>query len=147
MGLYFEQFHPGKEFVTVGRTVTETDIVNYAGLSGDFNPIHMDKQFAERGHFGQRIAHGILIVSIVSGLIHQTNILDDTAIALLEWREIKFVRPVFIGDTVHARIRVGEVKETSKADRGIVHLGISVVNQNDEEVISAKMIVLIKRNV
>jgi acyl dehydratase len=145
MGLYFDQYSTGQTFKTVARTITETDVVQFAGLSGDYNPIHIDKETAAEGFFGQRIAHGMLVISVTTGMIHWLNILDDTTIALLEWQEMKFFKPVFLGDTIHAVIEVLSTKETSKPDRGIIQLGLSIRKQTQEEVISAKMLILMKR--
>jgi acyl dehydratase len=147
VGLYFDEFSVGQPFRSMGRTVTEADVVNFTGLSLDSNPIHMDKQFAGNGHFGQRIAHGILVVSMVTGLIHQLNIIDNTTIALLEYKSMKFLRPVFLGDTVYVDVNVLDKKETSKKDRGVITLGYTVKKQDEEAVISMEILILVKRAV
>ena len=101
-GLFYEDFHAGQKIVTVGRTITESDIVTFAGLSGDYNQLHTDAEFSRQGSFGQRIAHGLLGLSITSGLALRTGFLEGTVIAFREISEWKFTKPVFIGDTIHA---------------------------------------------
>jgi acyl dehydratase len=142
--LYFEDFEVDREYVTRSRTVTETDVVTFAGISGDFNSLHMDEEFSRQSIFGARIAHGLLVLSISSGLIAQTGMLEGTVMALLglTWN---FKGPVRIGDTVTLRLRVIEKRETSKPDRGIVRLAVSVVNQRGEVVQEGERTILTKR--
>jgi 3-hydroxybutyryl-CoA dehydratase len=130
-GRYFEEIEVGQTLVTAGRTVTEADIVSFAGLSGDYNQIHTDAVYAEASMFGQRVAHGLLVVSIITGLVVQTGLMEGTILAFreLEW---KFSRPVFIGDTVKARLEIVEKKALPRLGGGNVIAKISVVNQNDE---------------
>jgi acyl dehydratase len=133
-GLYFEEFEIGQEFTTVGRTVTESDIVRFAGLSGDYNQIHTDAEFSKQTHFKQRIAHGLLVVSIASGLIAQTGFIDGTVLAFREIKDWKFTKSVFIGDTVHLVCKVSETKAIPRLGGGAVSIKLSVLNQNDEMV-------------
>lgn len=144
---FFEDICVGDKDKTAGRTITEADIVNFAGLSGDFNPIHIDAQFAEKTFFKKRIAHGILIFSVASGLFTQCKMniaMKENVIALMQidWR---FAKPVFIGDTIHLQVEVIEKKETSKTDRGIVIIKRTVVNQNDEVVQHGDVTMMIRR--
>jgi acyl dehydratase len=141
---YFEDFEPGQEFVTRSRTITEADVVAFAGLSGDFNPLHMDEEFAKQTVFGARIAHGLLGLSIASGLINQLGIGEGTVMAFLglTWN---FKGAIKFGDTITVRERVAEKRETSKKDRGILRMGISVVNQRGEVVQEGEHTLLIKR--
>lgn len=118
MPMYFEDFEVGQRFVTAGRTVTEADVVNFAGVSGDYNPIHTDAEFAKSTPFGQRIAHGLLVLSMLTGLRQRTGATDGTLIAWLEIRNYRFLKPVLIGDTVHGETEIVEKRETSKPDRG-----------------------------
>ena len=144
---YFEDLQVGDTDQTVGRTITEADIVNFAGLSGDFNPIHMDKNFAEKTFFKKRIAHGILVFSIASGLFTQSEMnisIKKNVIALMEinW---KFLKPVFIDDTIHLEVEIINKKETSKPDRGLVTKRRIVVNQKGEIVQQGDVLMMVKR--
>lgn len=133
-GLYFEEIEVGRQFTSPGRTVTEADIVAFAGQSGDFNLIHTDAAYAEHGPFGKRVAHGLLVLSIASGLANRTGFIEGTVLA---WRDIeqwKFTRPVFIGDTVRVDIRVLETKPMPRLGGGMVQLEVRVLNQQDEVV-------------
>lgn len=142
-GRYFEEFEAGQTVVTAGRTVTEGDIVHFAGLSGDFNQIHTDAEYAAGTMFGERIAHGLLVLSMASGLAVQTGIIEGTVLAFreLEW---KFSRPVMIGDTVHVEIEVEETKAVPRLGGGNVTMKISVRNQNDDVVHRGRWIMLVK---
>ena len=142
-GLYFEEFQPGMEIATQGRTITEADIVQSAGLSGDYNPVHTDAEFARQTPFGQRIAHGLLVTSVVSGLAMQTGILEGTVIAFREIKDWRFARPVFIGDTVHAVLKVEATKALPRLGGGAVDIRITVKNQRGETVIRGTWTVLV----
>ena len=145
-GLYWEEWKIGAEFVTSARTITETDIINFAGISGDYNPLHIDEEFCRTTQFGTRIAHGPLVYSIATGLIFQLHLYDDTLIAFLGFDSLKFTKPVKIGDTIHARVEVIEKRETSKSDRGIMKRLLQVLNQNNELVQEGVQAFLLKRN-
>jgi acyl dehydratase len=131
-GLYFEEFEVGQQFYSSARTITESDIVMFAGLSGDYNQIHTDTEFSKTTPFGKRIAHGLLITSIASGLIAQSSLLEGTVIAFREINNWKFVRPTFIGDTVHVIIEVLDTKLLKRLGGGSVVIKIDVRNQNEE---------------
>jgi acyl dehydratase len=131
-GLYFEEFSVGQKIVTVGRTVSEADIFNFAGLTGDFNQIHTDAAFAAKTQFGQRIAHGLLGLSLATGLIMRTGLLEGTVLAFREINEWKFVKPFYIGDTVHAELTVMETKALPRIGGGALIAAIAVKNQSDE---------------
>lgn len=144
-GLYYEEFEIDAEFVTPGRTITETDVVSFAALSGDYNQIHTNAEYAEKKSvFGKRVAHGLLGLSIVEGLKLRTGICEDTALASLEW-SWRFAKPIFIGDTLHAVIRITEKRETSKPDRGIVREHVSLVNQKGEVVSDGDHVMMMMR--
>lgn len=143
-GLFFEDFQPGQKVVSAGRTVTEHDVVSFAGLSGDFNQIHTDAQFAQSTPFGQRIAHGILGLSIASGLAVQTGILGPNVIAFREINEWKFVKPVFFGDTIHVEMEVTEAKALPRLGGGSVTLNIHLNNQSNETAMRGNWTVLVK---
>ena len=142
-GYYFEEFEAGQRVVSPGRTVTEADIVNFAGLAGDYNTIHTDAEYAKETVFGQRVAHGLLIVSIVSGLAVRTGVLEGTVIAFREILSWKFSKPVFIGETIHVVMEVEEKKSLPRLGGGSVILGIKVQNQDDETVMRGRWSVLI----
>jgi acyl dehydratase len=130
---YFEDFRVGQELMTPGRTITEADIVAFAGLSGDYHPLHVDSVFAENGPYGKRIAQGLLGLSVTSGLIARLGILEE---AVLAFREVtwKFKRPVLIGDTVAARVKVIGCKPIRQFRGGLVDLAIKLYNQRQEVV-------------
>ena len=144
-GLYWEEWDVGAEFVSSARTITEADIVNFAGISGDYNPLHIDEEFCKNTQFGTRIAHGPLIYSIAAGLLFQLHLYDDTLIAFLGFDSLKFTKPVKIGDTVHARVEVLEKRETSKPDRGVMKRLLQVLNQKNEIVQEGVQAFLLKR--
>jgi acyl dehydratase len=143
-GLFFEEFTVGMHWVSKGRTITETDVVNFAGVSGDFNPLHTNEQYAKTTIFGRRVAHGVLGIALMVGLIQSLGITEDTMHAFmgLEW---DFIRPVFIGDTLHLEIEVESLRETKKDDRGIVAFRCKMVNQHGEVVQEGLRKMLMKR--
>ncbi len=133
-GLYFEEFHIGQHILTAARTVTENDVATFAGLSGDFNPIHMDAEFSKTTAYGQRIAHGLLCLSIISGLALHTGALEGTVLALREIKEWKFARPVHLGDTIHAELDVTGTKALPRLGSGLITLALTIKNQVDQVV-------------
>ncbi|MBN1438616.1 MAG: hypothetical protein JW929_04325 [Anaerolineales bacterium] len=143
-GKYFEELALGQKIYTAGRTVTEADVTGFAGLSGDFNQIHIDADYAAKGPFGQRVAHGLLVLSIVSGLTVQTGLMDRTVLAFREIAEWKFSRPVFLGDTVRCEMEVTGLKPFPRLGGGAADIALTVKNQKDETVMSGKWIVLIQ---
>lgn len=131
-GLYLEEFRVGQSWVTPARTITDADLVNFAGLSGDFNPLHTDEEFARRTQFGGRIFHGPGVFAVAIGLESRLGIKEGTAIAFLgmSWN---LRHPVRIGDTIRVEQRVADVRPSrSKPDRGVVTFDVSVLNQADE---------------
>jgi 3-hydroxybutyryl-CoA dehydratase len=142
-GMYFEEFVVGQKIVTAGRTVTEADVVAFAGLSGDFNQMHVDAEYAKTTPFGQRVAHGLCVLSIATGLAVQTGILEGTVIAFREISEWKFSLPVFIGDTVHVELEVTEAKALPRLGGGLVGIALNVKNPKGESAHRGKWLVLI----
>ena len=132
MGLYFEDFFVGQKLDTQKRTISEDDIMAFARLTGDDNRIHTDPEFSKTTVFGKQVAHGLLGLSIASGLAWQTGILDGTVIAFREVNEWKFVKPVFIGDTIYVELEVKECKALPRIGGGSVTITLEVKNQNDE---------------
>jgi acyl dehydratase len=130
--LYFDDVAVGQEWETLGRTVTETDIVNFAGLSGDFNPIHMDHEFAKTTPFRRPIAHGLLVWAISSGLgLHCPPM---RTLALLSIKEFQFLGPVFAGDTIRVRSKVLEKEQRSRGRRGVITWERRILNQQGKVV-------------
>lgn len=131
-GLYFEEFSVGQTVTTVGRTISEDAIFTFAGLTGDYNQIHTDAAFAKTTQFGQRIAHGLLGLSVATGLIMRTGLLEGTVLAFREIQEWKFVKPTFIGDTVHAVLTVMETKALPRIGGGSLLAAVELRNQDNE---------------
>jgi acyl dehydratase len=144
MPMYLEDFAVGQETVTPARTVTEADVVAFAGLSGDYNPIHTDAEFAAATPFGQRIAHGALGLAIVTGLGSRTGMLDGTALAFLAIEDWRFARPILIGDTVRVRMTVTEVRPSSKPGAGVLKRRMELLNQRGEAVQSGTFVTLVR---
>jgi len=143
-GRTFDEFVIGEEIISDARTVTEADVINFACLSGDFHPEHTDEEYAKKGPLGERIAHGLLIMSIATGLLNQTGAFEGTTIAVLEMR-VRFIKAVKFGDTIRAIQRILAKKETSKTDRGVLTSQITVLNQDDQTVLEADLVALLYR--
>jgi acyl dehydratase len=140
---YFEDIEVGEAYESPGRTVTETDIVLFAGLSGDYNVLHTDAEFMKQSIFGERIAHGLLGLAIQAGLFgRSTTAYATLACTGLRW---KFKAPIKIGDTIRLHARVTGKRDTGEADRGLVVLQRSVVNQRDEVVQEGETELLVGR--
>ena len=142
-GLFFEQFEPGLRVATSARTITEGDIVTFAGLSGDYNQIHTDAEFSKSTPFKQRVAHGLLIMSIASGLAMRSGLLEGTVIAFREITQWKFSSPVFIGDTIHVELVVIETKAMPRLGGGAVVIELAVKNQRNETTMKGSWTALI----
>ena len=134
MGLCFEDFAVGHETASRTRTITEADIVNFAGLSGDFVELHMSETFAASGPFGKRIAHGLLVLSVSSGLMVQMGQTADTVIAFYGIDRLRFTKPTFIGDTVHVEKEV-IATDRKGPGRGVITFNTQVLNQHGEPVV------------
>jgi 3-hydroxybutyryl-CoA dehydratase len=132
-GKYFEEFEIGNEVISPARTITEADVVMFAGLTGDYNQLHTDEEFAKTTPFGRRIAHGLLVLSYSVGLLGRLGFIEGTALAFREltW---KFSQPVFMGDTVHVKARCRELKPMARLGGGLVIFDLSVVNQEGKTV-------------
>jgi acyl dehydratase len=142
-GMWFEEFEVGQQIITPGRTISETDIISFAGLSGDYNQIHTNAEFSRNTPFGQRVAHGLLGLSITSGLAMRTGILEGTVIAFREINNWKFTNPVFIGDTIHAELNIMESKAIPRLKGGSIVIEIVVKNQRDEVVMKGTWTALV----
>lgn len=142
--LYYEDFEVGAEYETPGRTITESDIVQFAALTGDWNPVHTDEEYCKHTFYGQRIAHGMLGMSYIEGMKFRLGHFDGTAIASLGW-SVTFPKPIFIGDTIRVKVKIASKRETKKPDRGILVEEVQIVNQRDEVVTEAEHTVMVKR--
>jgi acyl dehydratase len=143
-GLYYEDFTIGQVFTTGRRTITETDVVFYAYLSGDMNPLHTDEVFAKSGPFGRRVAHGPLGLAIANGLVVQTGTFDGTGVAALglTW---KFVKPIFFGDSIFVRMTIVEARTTRNPARGIIRRTLDVINQDNVVVQQGEAVTMLLR--
>lgn len=143
-GKYLDEFEVGQSFTTASRTVTEADIVAFAGLSGDFNPLHTDETFASTTPFGGRIAHGMLVAAIATGLANQSGVFEGTTIALLEQR-LRYQGATRPGDTIRLEITVNDKRESKKPDRGILTVGTTIKNQRDEALLEGEWTLMMRR--
>lgn len=141
----WEHFPAGRRITSPAVTVTETHVVGWASLTGDWVPLHMDAEYARSTPFGQRIAHGPLTLSLALGLVVRTGVFGDAVIAWLGLDEVRLPGPVFFGDTVHAEVEVLESRPTSRAERGLAVLGYAVHNQRDEVVMTFRSSFLLRR--
>lgn len=141
-GKFFEEFRVGDTLVSAGRTITESDIVNFAGLTGDYTQIHTNAEFARASFFGQRVAHGPLVLSIAGGLMVQQGFIEGTILAFreLSW---KFSQPVFIGDTIHVEGIITETKAVPRLGGGLVIIEVQVINQANQRVQIGRWTVLV----
>jgi acyl dehydratase len=140
--LYFDDIEVGQEWESPGRTVTQADIVNFAGLSGDFNPIHIDHEFCKTTIFRQPIAHGLLILAMGSGLSLAHPPMRTLAfMSIKEWR---FLEPVFIGDTIRMKTKVLEKVERSRGKRGVITWQRQIVNQHNRSVEDGIIVTLVE---
>lgn len=142
MGRYYEELEIGQRFETPRRTVIDADISTFAGLTGDFNPLHMDELFATESDFKGRITHGPMVVGMAFGLASRAGLMDGTVLGLLDiaW---KFMAPVRPGDTISAVVTIKDKRPTKKTDRGVVTLQLDVLNQRGEtaQIGTAKVLV------
>jgi acyl dehydratase len=140
-GLYFEDLEVGFKSVTAGRTITEADVMAFAGVTGDWNPLHVDADFAQGMMFGERVAHGLLGLSVATGLSMQRGFLEGTVEAFmgLDW---KFTAPIKFGDTIHTELEVTQKKPLGA--NGVVVLAINVLNQRGEAVQKGRWTVLVR---
>ena len=143
-GMYFEEFEAGQSITSPGRTITEADVVAFAALSGDWNAMHTDAEYSAQHPLGQRVAHGLLLVSIASGLIMRLGILEETALAFREIESWKFSLPVYLGDTIRVRATVTNTKAMRRLGGGLVSVKVEILNQDDKVVQRGTWGVLVK---
>ena len=137
--LFYEDFEPGSVRQTLGRTVTETDIVVHAGQSGDFFPHHMDEAWCSTQPFKKRIAHGTLVFTIGIGLT--ASVINEVAMTY-GYERLRFIKPVFIGDTIKTTVTIKEKKDHKKPGFGLVTEGVEIHNQNGELVMVCEHILI-----
>ena len=143
MGMFFEDIEIGEKHASSGRTITEADIVSFAGLSGDYNPLHTDKEFAEKSLFTKRIAHGALTFAVMTGFWDQLGFLRETVIAFYGVDRMRFIQPVFIGDTIHLNLECTE--KVDKGTSGLVTVLNTMFNQKNEKVMVCEAKLLVKK--
>ncbi len=141
-GYYFDEVEPGQQYVTRGRTIAEADLVQFAALTGDYNPMHTDAEYMKTHAMGQRVAHGMLTLSYAVGLIYQLGFMERTVMAF-RGLEMKFSLPVFIGDTIHAELTITDKKEMRRLGGGLVTAEIKILNQDGKTVQSGTMELLL----
>lgn len=145
-GKYLDELNVGEEYITPSRTLTETDVVMFAAMSGDYNELHTSEEYMKGSQFGKRLVHGLLGLSVSHGLIFRLGILDGTAIALLGVDAWQFKGPLFFGDTIRVKVKIAEVRPSkSKPDRGILKLHMEIINQDDTVVQSGYKTLMMKR--
>ncbi|MFA7438227.1 MaoC/PaaZ C-terminal domain-containing protein [Castellaniella sp.] len=132
MVLYFEDFEEGQTFITPGKTVTEADVAAFSAWTGDVNPIHTDAVFAANTRFGQRLGHGLLGVAWCMGLMSRIGIFEGSALAMLGLDDWKFLKPIYINDTIHVRITITDKRLTSGGKTGIINRQFELINQHEE---------------
>jgi acyl dehydratase len=145
-GRFFDEFTVGEEFVTPGRTMTETDVVMFAAMSGDYNELHTSEAFGKTTQFGRRIGHGLLGLAVSHGLFFRLGLVEGTAIAFLGIDSWKFEAPFFLGDTLRIKVRVAEkTPSRSKPDRGVVKFFFQVVKEDETVIQSGYKTIMIRR--
>ena len=142
---HYEDFEEGEEFISVGRTVTESDFVMHSALSGDWTELHTNKEYAEEQDFGERIAHGPMTFVQATGFVYRTGIVERTAYAFLGMNYMDLPNPVNIGDTIQLEMEVSNKKEVGRDDVGLVVLDTEMENQEGTTVFEGDMKFLIKK--
>jgi acyl dehydratase len=144
-GKFLEDIEVGDSYRTPARTVTDADIVSFAGLSGDFNAIHTDEEFCQALGLGGRIAHGLLTFSILSGLNERVGYTEGTILAFLGINKLSFGKYVRPGDTIHAEVEIIDKRESSKPGRGIVTSRFTGVNQDGDAVLDGETVIMLRK--
>jgi len=143
--LYLDDLHEGQTFTSAARTVTETDLTMFSMVTGDWNAIHCDEEFAKTTQFGQRLVHGLFGTSLMLGFLHQIGILEGSALALLNINNLLFKKPILIGDTLKLRLTILSTRPTKDGARGVVGRRFELLNQRDEVVQEMTSDVLVLR--
>jgi len=140
-GRFFSEFEVGQVFDSAPRAVTESEVMQFADLSGDHNPLHVDEDFARRTPFGQRVAHGMLAASISTGLGQDTGIFEGTTLALME-QLFQYRAPLFFGESIRLRLTVTAVRASSKGGKGVVTFASDVIKGEDTVVVAGHWVVM-----
>jgi acyl dehydratase len=143
--LSFDDLETGMRWTTPARRIEAADVDAFATLSGDFNPLHVDDAYAAGGPFGERIAHGALVLSVATGLRQQLGVFEGTLKAWLEIRGWRFLAPVRLGDAIHVVTEVTGLRPTSNGSAGIVEQHVEVRNQRDETVQAGDLVSMMHR--
>lgn len=138
----FDEYQLNDTRETIGRTITETDIVIHAGQTGDFYPHHMDAEWCKTQDFGQRIAHGTLIFSVAVGMT--ATVINPLALSY-GYDRLRFIKPVFIGDTIRVKITIVDKKDHKKPDFGVVSERLEVFNQKNETILACEHLLLVRK--
>ena len=145
-GKYFDEYAVGEEHITPSRTLTETDVVMFAAMTGDYNELHTSAEFMKDSQFGRRLVHGLLGLAVSHGLLFRLGLFEGTAIAFLGIESWKFEAPLFFGDTIRVRVQVAETRASrSKPDRGVVKFSLQIPNQDEVVVQSGYKTIMFRR--
>ncbi len=128
---YFEDFQPGQVFDSAGRTITETDLTMFSMLSGDWNPIHADAEFAKGTRYGQRVVHGALGIALATGMLHQLGVFERSAVAMMSLQNWEFVAPIFVGQTLRLRMEILETEAGTSKRVGRVNRRLQLLDHTD----------------
>ncbi len=140
---YFEDFNVGQVFQSGGRTITETDLTFFSMLSGDWNPLHADAEFAKSTRYGQRVVHGVLGIAISTGMLHELGIFHDSVIAMLGFRNWNFLVPLLVNDTIHLKLTITAVEPGKSGNSGKLGRRFQLINQKGEIVQEGESDVLV----
>ena len=143
--LYFEDFEAGQVFTSTGRTITEADLTMFSMLSGDWNPIHCDLEFARATRYGERVVHGALGIALATGMMHQLGVFEESAVAMLSLQEWKFLAPILVGQTLHLRMEILGKEAGSSPRTGRVARRLQMIDQNGQVVQDGLTDVLVKK--
>jgi acyl dehydratase len=142
--LFYEDFSVGQIFDSPGRTVTDTDLSTFCMLSGDWHPLHSNEEYARKTQFGRRVVGGVFGIALVTGAMCRWGIFDDSVIAMLSIDGWRFLKPIFVGDTLSVRMTVLGKRLSKSGSTGIIDRGFAVLNQNGESVQEGRSDALIK---
>jgi acyl dehydratase len=144
MKRYFEDYEIGREFISGPRTITESDVTDFAKLTGDFHPTHFDAEFAEASFYGEKVGHGLLSLSVAMGMMNEWEYRARSIMAFIKVT-CSFLRPVKMNDRIHARSSILEKRNWKRPDKGVVVFGLEIVNQRGETVAKAEIEELVRK--